>query len=90
MGQFWVAVLGAAHRQYFVKTVFGTVLVQHMGDSTGPVLGAMLVQYWGRHCGSTGKVLGGSTAGDSIKESSLFGDSFSQCILPCLPESAIV
>ena len=69
MGQFWVAVLGAAHRQYFVEQSFGTVLVQHMGDSTGSVLGAVLVQSWGRHCGSTGKVLG-EVLGGSSKESS--------------------
>ena len=62
MGQFWVAVLGAAHRQYFVKTVFGTVLVEHMGDSTGQYRGqcwcstgdsteAVLGKYWEKYWG---------------------------------------
>ena len=89
MGQFCVAVLGAAHRQYFVKqsleqywyNTWGTVLVS-TGGNAGAVLGTALRQYWE----STGR----STGGDSIEESSWFSVSCYQCILTCLPESAIV
>ena len=69
MGQFWVAVLGAAHRQYFVKQSLEQYWYNTWGTVLGQYWGAMLVQYWGWHCGSTGKVLG-EVLGGSSKESS--------------------
>ena len=62
MGQFWVAVLWAAHRQYFVEqsleqywyNTWGTVLAQYWGQcwcSNGDVTVAVLGKYWGKYCG---------------------------------------